>query len=332
MRGESNTRLGWFEAFPAQVLLDRPRLGLVYAWALFMANQLDRAEQQLNQLMPLVQTTPSLLGELYVIRLMIATRRYDMPAFIELARQALARVPPEEASPRSRILLTVGVAYDEMGGDIAAAKGAFREAYELGIASPSASAVGNAPLPLTALAYLADYEWLQGNLRDASRLYEQALELADKWGGQSSIALCLVQQSRAGLLYEWNDLDGATRALQECIRIGDLWKSPRLLVPAYGLLAQVVQARGQLEDALAMIRRAEQVTRDSYSFLSNLGMLALYQRSCGSRKTIFKPLRNGSRATMPNGDRTSGALVIFLQPSLRERESLAIIGNAMMPP
>lgn len=277
IRSESNTRLGWFEAFPARVLLERPRLGLVYAWALFMSNQLDRAEQQLNQLVPLVQTAPSLLGELYVIRLMIATRRYDMPAFVELARQALSRVPPEEASPRSRILLTLGVAYDEMTGDTAAARSAFREAYELGKASPATSAVGNAPLPLTALAYLADYEWLQGNLREASRMYEQALELADKWGGQASLALCFVQQGRANLLYEWNDLDGATRALQECFRIGGLWNSPRLLVPAYGLSALVMQARGQAEEALALIHRAEQSTRDSHSTPYDLGMLALYQ-------------------------------------------------------
>jgi LuxR family maltose regulon positive regulatory protein len=277
MRGESNTRLGWFEAFPIQVLLDRPRLGLVYAWALFMANRLDRAEQQLNQLMPLVQTAPSLLGELYVIRVMIAARRYDIPAFIELARQALARVPPGEASPRSRILLTLGVAYEEMSGDIASARNAFREAYELGNASPSPSSVGNAPLPLTALAYLADYEWLEGNLRNASRMYEQAIELAEKWGGQFSIALCLVQQGRAGLLYEWNDLDGAARALQECIRIGDVWKSPRFLVPAYGLSALVMQARGQVADARTMIGRAEQITRDSYSSPPDLGSLALYQ-------------------------------------------------------
>jgi LuxR family maltose regulon positive regulatory protein len=153
MRGESNTRLGWFESFPPQILMDRPRLGLTYAWALLMSNQLDRAEQQLNQLTPLVQTTASLLGELYVIRVLIAARRYDTPAMIELAQQALSRVPPEEASARSRILLTLGVAYDEMGGDIASAKNAFREAYELGKASPSPSSVGNAPLPLTALAY-----------------------------------------------------------------------------------------------------------------------------------------------------------------------------------
>jgi len=36
---------------------------LVYAWALFLSNQLDRAESQLNQLTPFVQTVSSLLGE-----------------------------------------------------------------------------------------------------------------------------------------------------------------------------------------------------------------------------------------------------------------------------
>ncbi|UCH60376.1 MAG: hypothetical protein JSV61_02575 [Anaerolineales bacterium] len=277
LHGEINTRLGWYESFPPHILMDRPALGLTYAWALFMSNQLDRAEQHLDQLTPFVQTTPSLLGEHYVIRVMIAARRNDMPAVIELARQALSRVPLEEASPRSRILVTLGVIYEEISGDIVAAKGAFSEAYELGKTSPSPSAVGNAPLPLIALAYLSDYESLQGNLRDASRMYDQALELAEKWGGQSSLALCFVQQGRAGLLYERNDLDGAANALQECFRIGDLWKSPRLLVPAYGLSALVMQARGQVDEARVMIGRAEQVTRDSYSPPYDMGMLALYQ-------------------------------------------------------
>ena len=277
MRGESNTRLSWLESFPAHIRLERPRLGLVYAWALFMSNQLDHAEQQLNQLMPLVQTIPSLLGELYVIRVMIAARRYDMPASIELAQKALSLVPPEETSPRSRILLSLGVAYDEIGGDIVATKSAFREAYELGKASAPVSRVGNAPLPLTALAYLSEIEWLQGNLRNASRMYEQALELAEQWNGQSSIALCLVQQGRANLLYEWNDLDSTSHALLEWFHISELWKSSRFLVPAYGLSALVMQARGQVDDARTMIRRAEQVTRDTYSSPPDLGSLALYQ-------------------------------------------------------
>jgi LuxR family maltose regulon positive regulatory protein len=289
-RGESATRLGWFEMFPAQFLLDRPGLGLVHAWALFMSNQLDRAEGQLDQLTPFVQTTPSLLGEHYVIRVIIAARRYDMPAFFELAREALSRVPPEEASPRSRILVTLGLAYEEASGDIASAKDAFREAYELGKASPSPSAVGNAPLPLIALAYLADYEWLEGNLRKASQMYEQAMGLSEKWGGQSSLALCFVQQGKAGLLYEWNDLHGAANALQECFRIGELWKSPRLLVPAYGLSATIMQALGQAEEAQAMIRHAEQVTRETYTPPLDLGTLAFHQISLWIAQNDFQAI------------------------------------------
>jgi LuxR family maltose regulon positive regulatory protein len=288
--GESNTRLGWFESFPAQVLLDRPKLGLVYAWTLYMSNQLDRAEQQLIQLHPRVQTTPSLLGELFVIHIMIASQRYDMPAVIELARQALSVVPPEDVSPRSRILLCLGVAYDDMGGDITAARNAFREAYELCIAFPSASAVGDAPLPLTALAYLADYERLQGNLHAAFQMYEQALKLTEQWGGGSSIALYLVQQGRAGLLYEWNCLDDAVSALQVSIRIGELWKSARFLVNAYGLSALVMQARGQIDDARGMIRRAEQITGDFHSSPPDLDLLAFYQISLWLAQNDFQAI------------------------------------------
>jgi LuxR family maltose regulon positive regulatory protein len=278
MRGESNTRLGWFESFPAHILMERPGLGLVYAWALFMSGQFDRADQFLNQLLPHVQTTPPLLGELFTIRVMVAAHCYNMPAVIELARQALSQVPPEEALPRSRILLSLGVAHYDMGGDIAAARRAFREAYELGKSLTTSNAVGNAPLPLTALAYLSEIEWLQGNLRGAARMYEQALDLAEQWGGGPSIAACFVHWGRAGLFYEWNDLDSAWHALQRSIRIGELWNSPpRLLVHPYGLSAKVMFARGQVDEARAMIRRAEQITRDFSPPPPDLGSLALYQ-------------------------------------------------------
>ena len=290
LSGETNTRLGWFEAFPPQVLHDRPRLGLAFAWILFMSNQLDRAEQQLDQLASLVQDAPSLLGEMYVIRMMVTARRFDIPAFYALAQQAMSRVPPEEVSPRCRILITLGVAYEEMSGDLVAAKNVFREAYELSEKSPSISVVANAPLPLIALAYLADYECLEGNLRNAAGMYEQAIELAEKWGGQSSLALCFVQQGRASLFYEWNDLDGAVSALQECFRIGDLWKSPRLLVPAYGLSALVMQAHGRVEEANALIRRAEQTARDPYASPYDLGMLALYQITLWTAQNDFRSI------------------------------------------
>jgi LuxR family maltose regulon positive regulatory protein len=156
-------------------------------------------------------------------------------------------------------------------------------------ASPPSS-VGNAPLPLTALAYLSEIEWLQGNLRGASRMYEQAVELATQWGGRSSIALSLVQWGRASLFYEWNDLEGAAAALQESIRIAESWRNWRLLVPAYGLSAMVMQARGQVEEANSLIHRAQQAALDPYSSLYDLGMLALYQITLWTAQNDFQAI------------------------------------------
>lgn len=277
IRGELSALLGWLEAFPAEIRLARLKLGLVYAWALTMANQLDRAEQWLNQLMPRVQTMPGLLGEALATRVTIAAYRSDMPAVIELAQSALSQVPIQEPLTRSRILLCLGVAYDDMGSDLAAAKRAYREAFELGNLSAPDRSTGR-PLPaLNSFAHIPEIEWLQGNLHVASQMYEQALDLAEQGGGQFSLGLCRIHWGRASLFYEWNDLERAARALQESIRVGELWKNPRLLVHSYGLSALVMHARGQVEEARAMIRRAEQITRDSYSPPTTLGSLALYQ-------------------------------------------------------
>lgn len=290
MRGEVGTLLRWLESFPDRILRERPSLGLAYTWALYLASQFERAERHLRLMTPLVQPIPSLLGEVFVIRVMIAANRRDLPAVIELAQQAMTQVPPEEISPRSRILLSLGVTYDEMGGDIATAKSAFREAYELSSAFAPGVMVGNAPLSLTALAYLAEIEFRLGNLRAASRMYDQALELVGQWGSQSSIAHYLVEWGRAGLLYESNDLDGAASALQESIRIGELWKNPGFLVKSYGLLALVMQASGQPHDAQAIIHRAEEITRESHLLPSIFGALAACQIALWTMQNDFQAI------------------------------------------
>jgi LuxR family maltose regulon positive regulatory protein len=263
MRAGVATTLGWLESFPAQMRLDRPELGLTYAWTLFMDGQLDRAEQFLGELMPLVRSEPHHLGEVFAIRVMIAAYRHDMPTVIALADDALSLIPTEAVSPRSRILLSLGVAHSDIGGDLGAAKRAFREAYDAGMAASPPSSVGGAPLPLTALAYLADIEWLQGNLGAASRLHDRAGELAVRWDGQSSIALNIVHLGRAYLLYEWDDLEGAALALRESIRVGEAWNNATTLVSSLGLSATVAQALGQIDGARAAIQRAERLAREA---------------------------------------------------------------------
>jgi LuxR family maltose regulon positive regulatory protein len=316
MRAGVATTLGWLESFPAQVRLDRPELGLAYAWSLFMDNQLDRAEQFLGQLTPLVQSDPHHLGEIFAIRVMIAAYRHDMPAVIALSDDALSLLPNEVASPRSRILLSLGVAHSDIGGDLGAAKRAFREAYEVGMAASPPSSVGNAPLPLTALAYLAEIEWLQGNLREASRMYDQARELALRWDGQSSIALNLVQWGRACLLYEWDDLEGAALALQESIRIGEAWRNAHMLVASLGLSSTVAQTLGQIEDARAAIHRAERLAHEApYSPLIQTS-LAVHQLALSQTERDWQVLERWQEtydAESPSlPARMGGALAIAL--------------------
>lgn len=94
-------------------------------------------------------------------------------------------------------------------------------------------------------------------------MFDQARALAARWDAQSSIALSLVQQGRASLLYEWDDLDGAARALEESIRIGESWRNPHLFIPSLGLSATVAQTLGQIEEARAAIRRAERLAREA---------------------------------------------------------------------
>jgi LuxR family maltose regulon positive regulatory protein len=316
MRAGVATTLGWLESIPAQVRLDRPELGLTYAWNLVMDNQLDRAERFLGQLTPLVASDPPHLGEVSAIRVMIAAHRQDMPSVIALSEEALSLVSSDAASPRSRILISLGFAHSEVGSDLEAAKRAFREAYEAGMAASPPSSVGNAPLPLTALAYLADIEWLQGNLREASGMYDQARELAARWGGQSSIALNVVQLGRAYLLYEWDDLEGAALALQESIRIGESWSNARLLVPSLGLSATVAQALGQIEGARAPIHRAERLAHDApYSSLIQTS-LAVHQLALSQAEKDWKVLERWQGTydaeTPPGTGRTRGALAIAL--------------------
>jgi LuxR family maltose regulon positive regulatory protein len=282
MRAGVATTVGWLESFPAQIRIDRPELGLTYAWNLFMDHQLDRAERFLGQLAPVVASEPHHLGEVLAIRVMIAAYRQDMSKVIALADEALTLIPAEAASPRSRILLSLGVAHSDMGGDLGAAQRAFREAYEVGMAASPPSSVGGAPLQLMALAYLAEIEWLKGDLREASRMYDQARELAARWGGQSSIALNLVQLGRAYLLYEWDDLAGAALALQDSIRIGEAWRNTRALVQSLGLSAIVAHTVGQVEDARTAIHRAERLSHDAPSSPLVQASLAIHQLALSS--------------------------------------------------
>lgn len=263
MRVGAATTVGWLEAMPVEVLLDRPGLGLTYAWSLFIGHRLERAEQFLAQLAPRVAAEPNHLAEVFAVRVMVVANRGGMDAVAAMGAEALSLVSRDTPTPRARILISLGAALADIGGDLDGAKRAFGEADELARMSSPPTFVGNAPLPLTAMAYLAEIEWQHGSLRTAGRIQDEALALAAEWGNEASIGLSLVQLGRASLLYERNALEQAEVAVSESIRIGEAWRNPRVLVPALGVAAAVARARGRPDQARAAAHRAAQLARDS---------------------------------------------------------------------
>jgi LuxR family maltose regulon positive regulatory protein len=145
-------------------------------------------------------------------------------------------------------------------GDVVAASRAYAETIRASQASD------NVPVTLIAMGQLAQLQTMQGQLHQATRTYQQAADLAARWGVTTLPALGVALVSVGEVLREWNDLDQAERLLLQgieyCQQRGGL---AECAVDGCLSLARVLEARGEMDSALRMIQRAEQIGRGSHS-------------------------------------------------------------------
>ena len=277
MRGEMTTFLGWLEALPEEVVRTRPQLILYHTWALLTVTQLDAVEARLRDIEHIFgETEDSVIteaerhrmrGEVTVIRAMVANFRGDRSRAIQLCNQALEIIPEDNLFLRATIVGNLGGAY-AVEGDVVAASHAFAEASRL------SKAAGNIFTALIAISYLAEMQVSQGQLHQAAKTYQQALELAAERGGRQLPLAGMAYVGMGQLLHEWNDLDEAKRYLMEGIKLseqqGDTTIGPGLQVLVDGCvaLARVYQAQSDVSSALEVLNKAEQLTRKHASPLS----------------------------------------------------------------
>jgi LuxR family transcriptional regulator, maltose regulon positive regulatory protein len=267
-RGELSTLLGWLEVLPEQVMHAHPRLLLDHAWTLLWSGQVTALEPHLRAASRVLAAStgsqPSvphiakqtMQGELAAIRAELARQRGDVSGAIKLAREALTSLPEDAQLLRGIITGLLGGAY-RLRGDVVTASRAYTETIRVSQAS------GNLPVTLIAMGQLAQLQVMQGQLHQATRTYQQALDLAARWRVTSSPALGVALVSMGEVLREWNDLDGAGRLLLEgieyCQQRGGL---AECALDGFLSLARVLEARGEMDGALRMIQQAEQIGRD----------------------------------------------------------------------
>jgi LuxR family maltose regulon positive regulatory protein len=250
MRSQVGTLLRWIEALPDDAVRARPRLSAFHAWAMLLGGHpLEGVEARLREALE-TDTAGIVAGHVAAFRAHLSALRGEVNRSVELSEQALALLPPDSLLLRGMVADNLGVAR-LFSGDIEGALEALDEAARI------ARQTGNVMVAVGALCNVAGLCMLQGQLRRAKALYEQALELASdeegRWlpiAGKALLGLGELARGR-------NELEAAERYLHQGIermrQFGEVG-----LVVGFTSLAFTRQALDDPEGARAAIVSARE--------------------------------------------------------------------------
>ncbi len=257
MRGEMRTLLQWMDAIDP-VLHQNASLCISKAWALAFTNRSDAVEELLQEAERLIADDADhpIWGDIAALRANLLIAGGQSRAAIENAREALKRLPEGNLIVRGVVNLTLGGAF-WAEGELTESFAALEEASRIGLK------VGSAHLASAALYGLAYGYSLLGALHRARIYYEQAIQASTRKDGQLLPTAAEACIGLGNLLYEWNDLSAAENYLEDGIRLGH--QLGRLSTLAYGQIsmARLWQAKGQMAQALALLKDAEKHLQSS---------------------------------------------------------------------
>jgi LuxR family transcriptional regulator, maltose regulon positive regulatory protein len=240
----------WLQALPEEVLFTRPFLCLQYAWAFLYVGEIASCQRPLDVAERAWQAEGNLsrLGEVYMFQSSIAVVQGDAIRARDYAQRALPLLSEDDLINRCNYAIYTGASYLMLGNMYEASR-LLNEALILCQACHLYST-------LYTMNFLAEMQIVQGKLHQASATSQEVIsKLAGRLSIHSSRA-----HSRLGRLYlEWNELDLATRHMQQAITIGEQAGQEIYISPIYLANAQVFFARGEVRAAFAVLDKAEQV-------------------------------------------------------------------------
>lgn len=257
---EFATLLAWFETIPEQIIRAFPYLCLFRAWLSLTTGQpqeveawLQHAQAYLDAPAPGAATCDErtdVQGSIAALRAHLAAFQGDTAQMVDCAQQALLHLSEKNVYFRSISAINLGVAY-WLSDKIPAAIDAFDQAKKMGYAS------NNIYIVLTALCCLAHVLTIQGQLRRAFRVIQQALQLiteqqCDLLWAAADAYICTGQ-----LFYEWDELETAVSYVEKGLTLSRQAGYMDMLAYGSTVLAKVKQAQGETEQAIQVMEREE---------------------------------------------------------------------------
>jgi LuxR family maltose regulon positive regulatory protein len=259
-RGELHTLAESLDVLPDDVMRSRPWLSIAHAWVLAYVGQFDAIEPRLKDAEGALinregrAESHHVAGHIATIRGYVTALKGDMSLTAELARRALEHLPEEDLRARGVAAAVLGGALKERG-DLLAAAQALDRAIDI------ARKAGDSHVAVTNLCDLTRLQILRGKLHEAAATCRRALRLANDYARQSGWRLPVtghVYTHLSRVLREWNDLETAIRLATEGVELCRKWGWSELLVHGGIYLAETLQATGDTDGALGVIRTARE--------------------------------------------------------------------------
>ncbi len=263
------TMRGWLKVLPAEVIRVRPVLTVGFAGALLLAGEFDGVEERLQDAEHWLEMTEddarragmlvadeagfrSLPGTIDAYRSALALIRGDLVGAMAHARRALELSPAEDHLIRAAAAGVLGLAY-WASGDLEAGFEAYAECVD------GLRRVGHIADIFGCSIALADIRRTQGRLRDAMRIYERALQLADDQGGPVIRGTADMYVGMSELHRERNDLETATELLVRSQELGEHVGMPQNRYRSLVATARIREAEGDVAAAVVLLDEAERV-------------------------------------------------------------------------
>jgi LuxR family maltose regulon positive regulatory protein len=284
----------WLMALPEEVSRTRPYLRLFTARTLYAAGQPGAAYRVMEELERTLQAGPdspetaALLAKLAVDRASFAAAQGEVSRTIAFAEQALARAAADDLGAQIRALSLLGLAHYRAGAVQPAAK-AFNRTVELA----TAMEMTHTAVPL--VCHLAELHLMEAQLGAALAAAERARQLGTV-AGKPVAAVGFAEVETAKVLYQRNDLAAAETHARRALELLSSGGIAETFGSAPAILAQIRQARGDPEGALA-------AADEAVSSAEKLGIPRLAHLATAYRARIWLAQARAADQVRPDGEK-----------------------------